>query len=58
MHYRWLRIRREVFPAQQLDSLRMFFMDVFYRRYLVLQVPVDTPGRMPANYPQLPEHFP
>ena len=58
MHDRGLWILRQVFPAQQPDGLRMLFMDVFYRRYLILQVPVDAPGRIPGNHLQLPELFP
>ena len=55
MHDRGLGIHRQVFPAQQSDCLGMLFMDVFYRRYLILQVPVDAPGRIPGNHLQLPE---
>ena len=55
MHDRGLRILRQVFPAQQSDCLGMLFMDVFYGRYTVLQVPVDAPGRIPGNHLQLPE---
>ena len=55
MHDRGLGIHRQVFPDQQPDCLRMLFMDVFYSRYLILQVPVDAPGRIPGNHLQLPE---
>ena len=55
MHDRGLRILRQVFRAQQSDCLGMLFMDVFYRRYLIFQVPVDTPGLFPGSHLQLPK---
>src|ERR1700680_4370425 len=58
MDYCWLRILRQVFPAQQPDRLGMLFMDVFYGRYTILKVPVDAPGRIPSNHLQLPEFLP
>ena len=57
MHDRGLRILRQVFPAQQLDSLGMLFMNIFYSRYLIFQVPVDTPGLFPCSHLQLSKFF-
>lgn len=48
-------VLRQIFPAQEPDRLGMLFMDVFYSRYDILQVPIDAPGRIPGNQLQLPE---
>ena len=58
MNDRGLRIRRQVFPAQQPDCFGMLFMHVFYGRYLILQVPVDPPARIPSSHLQLPQFLP
>ena len=55
MNDRGLRAHRQVFPTQQLDRLRMPFMNIFYGRYLIFQVPVDTPGLFPGSHLQLPK---
>jgi hypothetical protein len=58
MHYCWLRLHRQIFPANQLDRLGVLFVDVLYGCSTILEVPVDAPGRIPRNHLQLPEFLP